>query len=534
MLCFVSRNSAFTRGESHPSAEDDMVITETSAASRTSPVSVTGRGSGLSGVLHKGSTAGTSSTHLSKTVLHKDQQQQRTYHRKHSPHRQHQHAGGVCSSSSIVNNKISSSSASSQPSSRRPASSPSIGRHQFSDSSSSGVLSSSTATSHSRTDSNTGGELNQSPFFHKHHQQQTQNNNTTTSNSTKNTNRTDAKEDSTGNHCNCRNQLQRSNSERPSSFSPRQQDEENVQHSPKLQQSQYQFITHKYPLTRNISNITVDSGRSSTSGTDDCIFDEEDEDFVDNSVTNRITSLTSAADTVTSRRHSIACVDSTGHLDVPAYPCLDPLLVSASPAATHSQQRLRSRNCSDPGNSPDDALGDQAEDYEAAALCPPGSASASDASPNSSSSPVNVLSVRRAPKIVYSHSEDRLTASCNGQQRPIIPSLPYSPYGSPTASPRLKRQPTMETHRVSVSEGTGSYTQLNQYTLQDEIGKVCGTLTQVLPFISSSGFMFCGAVKRLLRFRWNPLQKIFRLSFECSIEIYYLCSRQFTTSFVPF
>lgn len=77
--------------------------------------------------------------------------------------------------------------------------------------------------------------------------------------------------------------------------------------------------------------------------------------------------------------------------------------------------------------------------------------------------------VKRAPKVVYSHSEDRLTTSSG--KRPIFPSLPYSPYGSPTASPRLRRQPTMETHRVSISDGDG-YIQLNQYRLKDKIGKV--------------------------------------------------------------
>ena len=80
---------------------------------------------------------------------------------------------------------------------------------------------------------------------------------------------------------------------------------------------------------------------------------------------------------------------------------------------------------------------------------------------------------KHAPKIVYSHSEDRLTIPDGS--RPICPSLPYSPYqspsGSPRGSPRLRRQPTRETRSLSISDSDG-YTQLNQYKLKDEIGKV--------------------------------------------------------------
>lgn len=77
---------------------------------------------------------------------------------------------------------------------------------------------------------------------------------------------------------------------------------------------------------------------------------------------------------------------------------------------------------------------------------------------------------KHAPKIVYSHSEDRLTTSDGS--RPICPSLPYSPYQSPSGSPRLRRQPTKETRSLSISD-TDGYTQLNQYKLKDEIGKAC-------------------------------------------------------------
>ena len=83
---------------------------------------------------------------------------------------------------------------------------------------------------------------------------------------------------------------------------------------------------------------------------------------------------------------------------------------------------------------------------------------------------------RHTPKIMYSHSEDRFNSG-NKQTHPIFPSLPYSPYGSPTMSPRLRRQPTKESRSVSISDGDG-YTQLNQYKLKDEIGKVGATFCQ--------------------------------------------------------
>lgn len=60
------------------------------------------------------------------------------------------------------------------------------------------------------------------------------------------------------------------------------------------------------------------------------------------------------------------------------------------------------------------------------------------------------------------------------QSRPIYPNVPYSPYGSPLGSPRSgrRRPPLRESRRVSI-EQTGSFLQLNQYKLMDQIGQVC-------------------------------------------------------------
>lgn len=55
------------------------------------------------------------------------------------------------------------------------------------------------------------------------------------------------------------------------------------------------------------------------------------------------------------------------------------------------------------------------------------------------------------------------------QSRPIYPNVPYSPYGSPRTNRR--RAPLRESRRVSI-EQTGSFLQLNQYKLLDQIGQV--------------------------------------------------------------
>lgn len=65
------------------------------------------------------------------------------------------------------------------------------------------------------------------------------------------------------------------------------------------------------------------------------------------------------------------------------------------------------------------------------------------------------------------------------QNRPIYPNVPYSPYGSPFGSPRNRRRgPLRESRRISI-EKSGSFLQLNQYKLMDQIGQVSGFLFSI-------------------------------------------------------
>ncbi|TMW48494.1 hypothetical protein DOY81_006421 [Sarcophaga bullata] len=58
------------------------------------------------------------------------------------------------------------------------------------------------------------------------------------------------------------------------------------------------------------------------------------------------------------------------------------------------------------------------------------------------------------------------------ESRPIYPNVPYSPYASPYSSPRTNRRrpPLRESRRISI-EKSGSFLQLNQYKLMDQIGQ---------------------------------------------------------------
>ena len=75
-----------------------------------------------------------------------------------------------------------------------------------------------------------------------------------------------------------------------------------------------------------------------------------------------------------------------------------------------------------------------------------------------------------------STSGDLPSSKCDST-RPIYPNVPYSPYGTPHASPfgsprtGRRRPPLRESRRISI-EKSGSFLQLNQYKLMDQIGQV--------------------------------------------------------------
>lgn len=115
-----------------------------------------------------------------------------------------------------------------------------------------------------------------------------------------------------------------------------------------------------------------------------------------------------------SRRHSLTVVDATGHLNVPTtLDCLKHTSQSAVRSDLH---------------------------------------------------PAHLPYQRNVPRIAYSLSEEAL-----GVHR-------LSSGRSPQGSPRLRRQPTMETNSFSVVDGADGYVQLNQYKLKNEIGKVLSFL----------------------------------------------------------
>lgn len=75
------------------------------------------------------------------------------------------------------------------------------------------------------------------------------------------------------------------------------------------------------------------------------------------------------------------------------------------------------------------------------------------------------------PRITYSKLKDTHTISGGGEGRPIYPSLPFSPFCSPSSSPRLQRHQPKECRKVTY-ESHPDYEQLNHYRLKGEIGQV--------------------------------------------------------------
>nr|XP_033812660.1 calcium/calmodulin-dependent protein kinase kinase 2 [Geotrypetes seraphini]XP_033812661.1 calcium/calmodulin-dependent protein kinase kinase 2 [Geotrypetes seraphini]XP_033812662.1 calcium/calmodulin-dependent protein kinase kinase 2 [Geotrypetes seraphini]XP_033812663.1 calcium/calmodulin-dependent protein kinase kinase 2 [Geotrypetes seraphini]XP_033812664.1 calcium/calmodulin-dependent protein kinase kinase 2 [Geotrypetes seraphini] len=80
------------------------------------------------------------------------------------------------------------------------------------------------------------------------------------------------------------------------------------------------------------------------------------------------------------------------------------------------------------------------------------------------------ISSRKLSLQERSQSSQCPSNNLNMNGRYIYPSLPYSPVTSPHSSPRLPRRPTVESHRVSITD-LQDCVQLNQYKLKDEIGK---------------------------------------------------------------
>ena len=184
----------------------------------------------------------------------------------------------------------------------------------------------------------------------------------------------------------------------------------------------------KFPLIRQSSNLTNDSGRSSVSDIGESVTNTQENDIDCNDNVNDLDSF---------RRCSLTVTDPNGHVAVPEnVDCVRPKTNSTNSSySSDEQNRLVAQNNDN--------------------VHPAGS---------SVSGNPRTLHIKYAPKIYYSQSEDSTLSNRHRKQ---------SPYSSPTASPRLRRQPTMETRRISLTGSAGGYTQLNQYHLKEEIGKVC-------------------------------------------------------------
>ncbi len=82
------------------------------------------------------------------------------------------------------------------------------------------------------------------------------------------------------------------------------------------------------------------------------------------------------------------------------------------------------------------------------------------------------LSQPPSPQLNHQQHKAPLQHQHSQQPRPIMPNLPYSPYGSPNSSPRVKRKPLRETKRVnSINDQSGEFVQLNQYKVEGSIGQ---------------------------------------------------------------
>jgi calcium/calmodulin-dependent protein kinase kinase 2 len=88
----------------------------------------------------------------------------------------------------------------------------------------------------------------------------------------------------------------------------------------------------------------------------------------------------------------------------------------------------------------------------------------SSADSGSISNVVKTKPISVMPKLTSLDNNSSSLAS-TAQSRPIFPNLSFSPY----SSPRTSRKPAKESRRVSIDKN-GSFLQLNQYKLLDQIG----------------------------------------------------------------
>ncbi|XP_069134610.1 calcium/calmodulin-dependent protein kinase kinase 1-like isoform X2 [Argopecten irradians] len=210
------------------------------------------------------------------------------------------------------------------------------------------------------------------------------------------------------------------------------QDKENVSFIKYRTENGANSQCSKSPLTPKSSNPESDSGRSLKGESDERLQSALKDDPVTRTGSRlgrqlRISSLT----------------DSTGHLYVPDTP---PHSLSAFTDSSKGDNLSSDSQRADNNLTPNEAV------------------TSNDENVNQNETQIQTANNRHMPKIVYSHSED----NCN-VERPHR-TLQHSPYSSPNSSPRLKRRPTMETRRVSISDVDG-FVQLNQYQLKTEIGK---------------------------------------------------------------
>lgn len=217
----------------------------------------------------------------------------------------------------------------------------------------------------------------------------------------------------------------------------------------------------KHPLHRKSSNITNDSGRSTVSDLGENENDLSEGEGHQCYHINQVNGLDPL------RRESLTVVDSTGHLALPSpIECL-----SVKPHPEEGSDTF-CENSSVVGNNKLSA-------HSANTSIDSQSSSPSNSRPGSG----QYLASRHAPRILYSNSEDSSL-----RQRRL--SYPKSPYSSPSTSPRLRRQPTMETRRISLSDSGDGYIQLNQYKLKDEIGKVSNSCHPLKPYSLNIIFVY--------------------------------------------